>query len=364
MRIFSKPLPIARRTCMAGLAVWAMAWPTLAMADCVNSERKASAAEQDFYNRAIAAAMAALPPAPPGVKLEGQVYDFKQLPAIGLLCAEQKTGDFAVNVLQRYFLALGDDELKARHAERKSLRDQLDALLLLPPEQNAQKQALQKQEEAARSAAYVARKAGDLAGAKAREAESEALYRQIDDLRHKHAANVKPQQDDLSKRFDAIDIEGLRATVGVAFNMAKLPAASQTVGAFGVASPGRSAGLKVTNVVWQVGGPETALRQSLLAALDRPRLQALVGKALPSVGDSETHAGKATPPALALQAPLAAPAPAAKAATSPSVPPPVAAAPVPASAQPAIPTLPVPDAAASVKEAADAVNKLRNLFGR
>jgi len=146
-----------------------------------------------------------------------------------------------------------------------------------------------------------------------------------------------------------------KAIVTVAINVTRLPA-TDTVpfAAYGSASPNRSAGLKVNNVVWRVNGSDSPLRQALADAIDRTRLQALVGKPLPSVAESQALAAQAVP---ATVAGTPAAAPAAPAPTTPTDTQPVA-------ANPSAPAASAQAGAEPVKDVVDTVNKLRGLFGR
>jgi hypothetical protein len=140
-------------------------------------------------------------------------------------------------------------------------------------------------------------------------------------------------------------------------------------GTYGSPNPGRSAGLQVHNVEWRVSdagygvqAQRDSLRASIAAALERERLQGLVGRPLPSVAESVAMAKKA-PPTQLVTPPSPAPAvttsTAGPASAAPAAP---AASPPPASPSGAAPSAPAP--ADSVKDAADAVQKLRGLFGR
>ena len=227
---------------VAGIAVLALAWPTLGWADCVDT-RKPTAAEADFHSRAIAALVAALPPVPVGGKLQNP----DSVPTLGQQC-QGTTGDFNLQASRFY----------------------------------------------------------------------ELNYR--------------------------------KSIVSVAMNVTKLPVGSALSAAYGAASPKRSAGLKVNNVVWTVSGSDSPLRQALVDSIDRTRLQAMVGRALPSVAESRALAAQAVP------ATVAEAAPAATTSTSSS----------PATQTGTDVTAPNPSAPAAepIKDAVDTVNKLRNLFGR
>jgi hypothetical protein len=142
-----------------------------------------------------------------------------------------------------------------------------------------------------------------------------------------------------------------KSIVSVAINARQLRAdAAGLSESYGSASPNRSAALKVNNVVWTVSGSDSPLRQALVDAMDRTRLQGLVGKPLPSVAESQALASQAVP---ATVAGSAVGAPASNVST-------VQTAPQPAAAPLAAPTA----APEPLKEAVDAVNKLRGLFGR
>jgi hypothetical protein len=241
----ARRLPLTPYRFAACIAVLALGWPTLGLADCVDT-RKASAGEIDFHKKAMATLLAALPPAPVGGSLQYK----DNVTSLGQQCGP--TGDFTVQATRAY-----------EHNYRKSI-------------------------------------------------------------------------------------------VSMAVNVQRLPAAAGPLSAaYGTASPGRSAGLKVHNVVWTVSGSDSPLRQALVEAIDSARLQGLVGRPLPSVADSEAMAAR-TAPATVGGAATGSTATGTQAAT-----------------QPAISTDPSSPAAAGqtvgsepIKDAADAVNKLRGLFGR
>jgi len=142
-----------------------------------------------------------------------------------------------------------------------------------------------------------------------------------------------------------------KSIVSVAINARQLPAdATGLSAAYGPASPSRSSALKVNNVVWTVSGSDSPLRQVLVDAMDRTRLQAWVGKPLPSVAESQALASQAVPAAVAGPAVGAS---ASNVSTAQTAPQPVAAPPAAPGAAPE-----------PIKDAVDTVNKLRGLFGR
>ncbi len=158
----------------------------------------------------------------------------------------------------------------------------------------------------------------------------------------------------------AYELNFRKTIVSVRINVRQLPKGEPVlVGAYGQASPNQSVGLRVNNVVWEISGSDSPLRQALVDALDRTRLEGLVGMPLPSVAESQALAAQAVPANVA--AARAAPAPnlpQSQAATTQAAQP--AAAPNPAS--PSAPgTQPI---AAPINEVVDTVNRLRGLFGR
>ena len=204
-------------------------WPLLGAADCVDT-RKAAVGESEFHSRAMAALVAALPPAPSGGKLQNK----DSVTSLGQLC-QGKTGDFSLEATRFY---------------------------------------------------------------------------------------------QLNDRY---------SIVSVAMNVRRLPAADNALSAaYGTASPNRSEGMKVNNVVWSVSGSDTPLRQALADAMDRTHLQALVGRPLPSEAQSAAYAAKAVPVNVAKAVP-------ANVAIAPAAPEPVG---------------------EPLKKAADTVNLLRVLIGR
>lgn len=240
-----RPLRSALRRLAAGFALLALGWPLAAMADCVDT-RKASAGETEFFNRAIAALVAALPPVPVGGKLQNK----DSVPTLGQQC-QGTTGDFSLEATRFY----------------------------------------------------------------------ELNYR--------------------------------KSIVTMAMNVTRMPAGDAGLSAaYGSASPKRSAGLKVNNVVWTVSGSDSPLRAALVDAIDRTRLEAMVGKPLPSIAESQSLAAQAVPATVAGAAP-ASNSPAAQTAAQP------AGANAPAGAGSG-----QTGASDTIKDAADTVNKLRGLFGR
>jgi hypothetical protein len=347
-----------------------------ARADCVDGTREPRPAELEFHRRATAALAAALPPAPAAVRTEGDGADLQRLPTLGVLCKEQKQGEFRVGVSRRYELPMSEAESRRQAAARREIDDQILALLKIPPDLAAEREALSRQSLAAESLRQAALKSGDKAGADARMAEVNRCNEAYFQIGKKHEAAVKPQVDALKDKRKAYETDGQRAGIGLAINLTQLPAASANPGgAYGAASPDRSAKLVVNNVVWSVAGTDTPLRKALVDALDKAWLQGLVGKAPPPETASQALAAKAQPQALPLTLAMPAEAGITPAAAAPAAPGPVTAAaqvpaqapaPAPVAAPPPASGAPAKDAAEDTakKTAKDAVNQLRGLFGR
>ena len=348
---------------------------TAAFADC--TERKTRPAETAFNARAMAALVAALPPAPAGVvAVDAKPFDFKNPAAIyEVLCEGSKEGEFSITARRQYVRKHSEAERNYWSAQYDRVTAQFHALKRTPPDKAAEQQVLRQQSNAAWQATRDAEKAGDKTAAQASDAQYRSLRNQADAIDAQHVASVKPQLTELDQRRTAIELERQRVDIVLSMNLQRLPRpgtqdSSGVHDAFGAASPGKSAGLKVHNVSFSVLGPDGTLRQALAGAMDRTGLQALMGKPLPSEAESEAVAAKATPtlvpdlPASALAGSTTTTTTTttttatATAATAPAAP--------TTSAAPATPATPPaqPPAAEPVKKAAEAVNLLRGLLGR
>ena len=336
-----------------------------AFADC--TERKTRPAETAFNARAMAALVAALPPAPAGVvEVDAKVYDFKNAPPIyEVLCEGSKEGEFSITARRQYVRKHSEAERRQLQAQYDALTAQFHALKKTPPDKAAEQQALRQRSNAAWQATRDAEKAGDKTAAQASDAQYRSLRNQADAIDTQHEASVKPQTSELDRRRIAIDLVSQKVEIVIGMNLQRLPMANDrtVAGSHGAASLGKSVGLKVHNVAWSAVGADGPLRQSLAAAMDRTQLQALVGKPLPSESESEAVAAKATPtvvPDLPASTLAAATASTATTTTTTTA---ATAAPATPATPPATPPAQAP-AAEPVKKAAEAVNLLRGLLGR
>ena len=381
-------LSTATRHFVAAASCVAACLPSAAaFADC--ESRKTRPAETAFNARAMAALVAAFPPAPSGVvAVDAKPFDFKNPPGIyEVLCDFSKEGDFSITASRRYVRKHSEAERKYWSAQYDQVTAQLHALRKTPPDKAAEQQVLRQQSNAAWQVMRDAEKAGDKIAAQASNEKYRSLRNQADKIDAQHQDSVKPQLRELDQRRIAIDPERQQVDVVMSMNLQQLRRAgaddsSLVHDRYGTASPGKSVELKVHNVAWSAVGADGTLRQALVAAIERARLQLLVGKPLPSVAESDAAAARAVPtqvadlPASALADSAAATttaaavtaAPAAPAAPArppvPSLVPSLAASPAPPPApSPAPPPAPTPGTD-PVKKAADAVNLLRGLLGR
>ena len=379
-------LLFATRHLLAGTACVAACLTSVpAFADC--ELRGPRPAETAFNARAMAALVAAMPPAPAGVvAVDARPFDFRKPPGIyEVLCQGSKEGEFSITAQRRYVRKHSEAERKYWSAQYDRVTAQFHALKKTPPDKAAEQQVLRQQSNAAWQAMRDAEKAGDKTAAQASDAQYRSLRNQADAIDAQHVASVKPQLDELAQRRIAIDLERQQVNIVLSMNLQRLPrTGSNDSGgiddAFGAASPDKSAGLKVHNVSFGVRGPDGTLRRALTANIDRARLQSLVGKPLPSEAESEVVAANVVPtqvPDLPASARANAPDSTASGTSTPAKTPATAttavaaapaAAPAAPPAQPAAtaPAQPLaqPLAAEAARKAAEAANLLRGLFGR
>ncbi len=150
-------------------------WAAAAHADCVDGVCEPTSAETDFHRRAIAALIAALPPAPAGAVIDGTPQD-KRAHTVEVLCkGGPKVGEIDINVSQNYIFRAREAQSEAQkmdfHRQRELINDEIHALLKLPPDMAAERDALEQKASAAEPGLQAAMKAGDKATAKARLAE-------------------------------------------------------------------------------------------------------------------------------------------------------------------------------------------------
>ena len=161
----------ATATALRLAAALALCAPLLALADCIDGVREPTAAEVEFHRRAIAVLVAALPPAPAGAVIDGTPQD-KRSPTIGVLCKGpdgHKLGALDLNVSQNYIVRASEAQSEAQkmhfHKQRGLIDDEIHALLKLPPEKAAERDALERKASTAEPGRQAAIKSGDKAAA-------------------------------------------------------------------------------------------------------------------------------------------------------------------------------------------------------
>ena len=281
-----------------------------ALADCPSGVRPVTPAETEYVTRALAALAATLPATPQHMERQGQPFDFKQPAKLAPPCKGSPEGSFETSVSAGYLFKWPKEEAARLDTERRKVRDEMAALKTLPPDKAAQYKDLVDKSRAAYNSQPKAKRGGpplsdeDRKLAEQKVAEGKAFDDRARALVKAHEDSVKPQLDALTAKETSLQSFPQQFRVVLAINAKQLPASAENVAAFGAASPKGNAGLKVTNAMVMVDGPSGRPRQMLVDAIDKSALQALVGKPLPPVSQSEAQAAAnaaKAPAALAAQ---------------------------------------------------------------
>lgn len=268
----------------------------VAGADCVDGVRNPTAAEIAFATRAEAALGAAFP-APIANSTRNGNHDFSRPPSLSF-CKGDPEGSFSSGLAMRYLYTFPKADADRLYTERKKVEQQIAALEALPAEKQKEYDQVMAQARAAYDSA-PRRKRTDppftpeqQAQVDRAAAEGNRLTAAAKAIDTQHRASVQAQADAL--RAQAKRLESFPQDIRVAFaiNVERLPAAGPLVASFGTASPKRSAGLRVHNVVVAVDGPEGDAAIALFKSIDMPYLQALVGTPAPDVEASKAQAAK------------------------------------------------------------------------
>lgn len=271
---------------------------TAALADCPSGVRPLTAAETDFAYRAVAALAAALPATPQHMERQGAPHDFKRPLKLGDSCKGSPEGSFDTSYGAGYLFEWPKEEAARLDAERKKVRDEMAALKTLPSDKASQYKDLVDKSRAAYNSQPKAKRGGpplsdeDRKLAEQRIAEGKALDDQAKALERSHLESVKPQLDVLTAKEASLQTYPQQFQVRLAINAKQPLAAADNIAFFGSPSPKGSVGLRVNNVALEVAGPAGAPRKMLVDAIDRAWLQALVGKPLPTVSQSEAKSAE------------------------------------------------------------------------
>lgn len=378
--------------------VTVLGFAAVAGADCVDGVRNPTAGEIAFATRAEAALGAAFP-APIVNSTRNGAHDFSRPPSLSF-CKGDPEGAFSSGLAMRYLYTFPKAEAERLYAERKRVEQQIAALEAMPPEKQKEYDQVMTQARAAYQSA-PSRKRTDppftpeqQAQADRANAEGKRLADAARTIETQYRASVQTQTDPL--RAQAKRLESYPQDIRIAFgiNLQRLPAAGPLVASFGTASPKRSAGLRVHNVVVAVEGPEGDAAKAFFQSIDVQYLQSLVGTPAPDVEASKARAARvdaaapvAVPPTRTATAPAVGASPNTAGPATPPVPgaPPAnvqATGPAPAAAQapptattgaaaaPEEPAAKTDDpkkgngAGAAISGATQGVKKLRGLLGR
>ena len=191
----------ARHLVATAACVAAGLTPVAAYADC--ESRKTLPAETAFHARAMAALVAALPPAPAGVvAVDAKPFDFKSPPAIHeVLCEDSKQGEFSIKASRQYVRKHSEAERRHWSTQCDQITAQFHALTKTPPDKAAEQQVLRQQSNVAWTAMRDAEKAGDKAAAQASDAQYRSLRNQADAIDAQHQASVRPASGRYSTRW-------------------------------------------------------------------------------------------------------------------------------------------------------------------
>ncbi|MFO0774075.1 MAG: hypothetical protein U0172_05350 [Nitrospiraceae bacterium] len=267
----------------------------LAWADCPSGVREATPGELTFAAKAEAALAAALPAPIPNSERRGAPYAFTPKPSLSF-CKGEAEGAFTPGFSGSYLYKFPKADADRLYAEQKAILKQIDELEALPPE----KQAEQKQLWADMRTAYDAaprRSRKDPPFTAEQQAEvnrANAEGKKFEDAAKKlvtdHQASVKSKTDPLREQAKRLETGPQELAVRFGMNVARFPDAGPNLATFGTPASGKSAGLRIHNIVVEVAGPDGAARQALFDAVDKGYLQGLIGQAPPDIDASKSRA--------------------------------------------------------------------------
>jgi hypothetical protein len=384
-----------KKSLIAALTFAALSPLAYADYNCTGRERKLTDAEKDMYTRAAAAMRAALLPPPAGWTMNPPST---RTPS-ETLCADFKNDPITFGASAVYTRRPTLEDRRTAEQTSAEIKKELDALRALPADLQSKVDALNADASAIRKEAREAERAGNRDLAKSKYAANEEIAKQIRKMRDAHATAIRPQEEQIVKKYDpvyklkrdfsyTISLVGndtIRANDG---NVERIQFGSNAK-----TNQSTDRVVRITAVFERDpnGTPEQA--QIVKGLIDKDKLQALVSGALPSLAESqavfakqdeaiaalraqdnelsktasaernaETSSQKqnATPKTAQTNSPATSSASTTVPSSSTSPPNEVA------SATPATATAakPANDAANQTKEVANAVNKLRGLFGK
>ena len=254
----------------------------LAYGDCESGTRDATPAEAAFARRVHAALISALPASPPAGFQMTPVLTGDPVPRT--LCRDTRPGDFKIAVrvvFPRATRVADGDTPEGREAAK--IVDEVAALRALPPDKKAEWEKLNAPyQEMAREARKLER-AGDKEAAKTSRAAADKLYEASAKYLRDYERSIEPQVRALFEKRSKLNQEVrekyqdevvVQLVANDRFSSEQSSAMQEVVvlGAAKVTAPA----IRVQQLRIVVSGP-ARFRKTFLDAIDRGKLQALVG---------------------------------------------------------------------------------------
>ncbi|MCA3043960.1 MAG: hypothetical protein ING51_13200 [Rhodocyclaceae bacterium] len=365
---------------------------------CTKKETDATPAQQELFAKAAWAMRTAFLQPP-----EGWVMRSPDIRTPGSkFCVDFKNNPVSFGASTLYIIKPTADALRQYRRAQAAQRAEIDALKVLPPDVQSKVDALDEQAKALRTEGRAAERAKNRELAKAKYDEVQNLSRQAYTIRNDYAIKMAPQERAIYKKYEP-DMELNRdLTISVSLEANAAPAVSDTLAERVVFGNATAKTNQLTDKLVRISAsfernPKFSAEQydKVKSLIDRNKLQAMIAGNIPSVEESKaafalqneainvatnkaleleqkveydvrreeeaaqiakrqaTETGKVGMPSAPGVARPDAAAPAAVAVSKPAVPP----------ASPST-TPPAANPADTVKDAKEAVNKLRGLFGK
>ncbi|MCA3002464.1 MAG: hypothetical protein ING68_14740 [Rhodocyclaceae bacterium] len=365
---------------------------------CTKKETDATPAQQELFAKAAWAMRTAFLQPP-----EGWVMRSPDIRTPGSkFCVDFKNNPVSFGASTLYIIKPTADALRQYRRAQAAQRAEIDALKVLPPDVQSKVDALDEQAKALRTEGRAAERAKNRELAKAKYDEVQNLSRQAYTIRNDYAIKMAPQERAIYKKYEP-DMELNRdLTISVSLEANAAPAVSDTLAERVVFGNATAKTNQLTDKLVRISAsfernPKFSAEQydKVKSLIDRNKLQAMIAGNIPSVEESKaafalqneainvatnkaleleqkveydvrreeeaaqiakrqaTETGKVGMPSAPGVARPDAAAPAAVAVSKPAVPP----------ASPGT-TPPAANPADTVKDAKEAVNKLRGLFGK
>jgi len=365
---------------------------------CTKKETDATPAQQELFAKAAWAMRTAFLQPP-----EGWVMRSPDIRTPGSkFCVDFKNNPVSFGASTLYIIKPTADALRQYRRAQAAQRAEIDALKVLPPDVQSKVDALDEQAKALRTEGRAAERAKNRELAKAKYDEVQNLSRQAYTIRNDYAIKMAPRERAIYKKYEP-DMELNRdLTISVSLEANAAPAVSDTLAERVVFGNATAKTNQLTDKLVRISAsfernPKFSAEQydKVKSLIDRNKLQAMIAGNIPSVEESKaafalqneainvatnkaleleqkveydvrreeeaaqiakrqaTETGKVGMPSAPGVARPDAAAPAAVAVSKPAVPP----------ASPST-TPPAANPADTVKDAKEAVNKLRGLFGK